>query len=235
MTPGCVLCRWKSSVTAPIDHVECGYRLTPLPLLCRLRGGSRGGPDGCRRRRRRRCQALSQPSRRDHETATFGTSTERTQETVGVTTMKAIVQDKYGSAHLLQLRDTATSAPRSLSPLSRSLSLAPPRSPRLPLPTGRSWAAFRTFARPAPTDGLRTPKNGIRGTDVDEAGEAVGSAGTIPAGPITSSARAAAPLPEYAAASEEGLAIKPANLTFEQAATFPMAGIGCPAGTPRPW
>ncbi len=38
--------------------------------------------------------------------AAIDTPTLQTQDTVGSSTMKAIVQDKYGSADVLQLRDT---------------------------------------------------------------------------------------------------------------------------------
>jgi NADPH:quinone reductase-like Zn-dependent oxidoreductase len=72
--------------------------------------------------------------------------------------------------------------------------------------------------------GLRTPKHGIRGTDVAGEVEAVGSAVTDfrPGDEVFGWCRGA--FAEYAAASDEGLALKPANLTFEQAAAVPMAG-----------
>src|ERR1035438_5294922 len=102
------------------------------------------------------------------QTATFDTSTERTQETVSVTTMKAIVQDKYGSAEVLQIRDTAKPAIGEHDVLVRVRAAAV---------NPADWAVMGGLpyiARPAPMYGLRTPKNGIRGTDVAGKGEAVG-------------------------------------------------------------
>jgi NADPH:quinone reductase-like Zn-dependent oxidoreductase len=73
--------------------------------------------------------------------------------------------------------------------------------------------------------GLRKPKNGVRGTDVAGLVEAVGSDVTrfhpgdeVFGWGIGSYA-------DYAAASEDGLALKPANLTFEEASAVPMAGL----------
>jgi len=152
------------------------------------------------------------------QTATFDTSTERTQDTVGVTTMKAIVQDKYGSADVLQLRDTAKPAIGEHDVLIRVRAAAV---------NPADWAIMGGvpyIARPAPMYGLRTPKNGIRGTDVAGQVEAVGSSVTRfrPGDEVFGWCRGA--FAEYAAASEDGLAVKPTDLTFEQAATVPMAG-----------
>ncbi|MFZ0919483.1 MAG: NAD(P)-dependent alcohol dehydrogenase [Candidatus Dormiibacterota bacterium] len=152
------------------------------------------------------------------QTATFDTSTERTQETVGVTTMNAIVQDKYGSPKVLQLRDTAKPAIGEHDVLVRVRAAAV---------NPADWAimgGLPYIARPAPMYGLRTPKNGIRGTDVAGQVEAVGFSVTRfrPGDEVFGWCRGA--FAEYASASEDGLALKPANLTFEQAATVPMAG-----------
>src|SRR5918998_70212 len=82
------------------------------------------------------------------------------------------------------------------------------------------------IARPA--YGLRKPKNAVRGTDVAGTVEAVGSS-------VTRFQRGekvfgwcgglGGAFAEYAAASEDALAPKPANLTFERAAAVPMAGL----------
>jgi len=152
------------------------------------------------------------------EAATFDTSTDRPQRSVGVTTMKAIVQDTYGSVDVLQLRDVATPAigEHDVLVLVRAAAVNP-----------ADWAimgGLPYIARPAPMYGLRTPKNPVRGTDVAGRVEAVGSAVTRfrPGDEVFGWCRGA--FAEYAAASEDGLAIKPADLTFEQAAAIPMAG-----------
>jgi NADPH:quinone reductase-like Zn-dependent oxidoreductase len=152
------------------------------------------------------------------KTATIDAPTELTQDTAGVTTMRAIVQDKYGSADVLQLRDTANPAIGEHDVLVRVRAAAV---------NPADWAimgGLPYIARPAPMYGLRTPKHGIRGTDVAGEVEAVGSAVTDfrPGDEVFGWCRGA--FAEYAAASDEGLALKPANLTFEQAAAVPMAG-----------
>lgn len=152
------------------------------------------------------------------ETATFDTSTDRPQRSVGVTTMKAIVQDTYGLVDVLQLRDVATPTigEHDVLVLVRAAAVNP-----------ADWAimgGLPYIARPAPMYGLRTPKNPVRGTDVAGRVEAVGSAVTRfrPGDEVFGWCRGA--FAEYAAAAEDGLAIKPADLTFEQAAAIPMAG-----------
>lgn len=152
------------------------------------------------------------------ETATFDTSTDRPQRSVGVTTMKAIVQDTYGLVDVLQLRDVATPTigEHDVLVLVRAVAVNP-----------ADWAimgGLPYIARPAPMYGLRTPKNPVRGTDVAGRVEAVGSAVTRfrPGDEVFGWCRGA--FAEYAAAAEDGLAIKPADLTFEQAAAIPMAG-----------
>jgi NADPH:quinone reductase-like Zn-dependent oxidoreductase len=72
---------------------------------------------------------------------------------------------------------------------------------------------------------LRRPKVGVRGTDVAGYVAAVGSGVTrFKLGDEVFGASTGS-YAEYAAASEDELAPKPANLTFEQAATVPMAGL----------
>jgi NADPH:quinone reductase-like Zn-dependent oxidoreductase len=79
-----------------------------------------------------------------------------------------------------------------------------------------------------PVYGLRKPKNAVRGTDVAGTVEAVGAGvrrfqpGEEVFGWCGGLGGAFA---EYASVSEEALAPKPANLTFEQAAAVPMAGL----------
>ena len=85
--------------------------------------------------------------------------------------------------------------------------------------------------------GLLKPKNTRMGADVAGRVEAVGGSvkqfklgdevfGDIAAGGSGSFA-------EYAAAPERLLALKPANLTFEEAAAVPFGGSHCPARSAR--
>jgi NADPH:quinone reductase-like Zn-dependent oxidoreductase len=73
--------------------------------------------------------------------------------------------------------------------------------------------------------GLRKPKETRLGRDVAGEVEAVGKNVTEfkPGDEVFGVCRGA--LAEYACASERGLAIKPANITFEQAASIPLAGL----------
>ena len=79
-----------------------------------------------------------------------------------------------------------------------------------------------------PVYGLRKPKNAVRGTDVAGTVEAVGTGvrrlqpGDEVFGWCGGLGGAFA---EYASVSEDALAPKPANLSFEQAAAVPMAGF----------
>ena len=76
-----------------------------------------------------------------------------------------------------------------------------------------------------PVYGLPRPKTRVRGTDVAGVVEAVGAGvtgfqtGDEVFGHCTGS------YAEYAAAAADALAPKPANLTFEEAAAVPMAGL----------
>ena len=76
-----------------------------------------------------------------------------------------------------------------------------------------------------PVYGLRRPNVGVRGTDVAGQVAAVGGSVTrfTPGDEVFGASTGA--YAEYAAASEDQLALKPSNLTFEQAATVPMAGL----------
>jgi NADPH:quinone reductase-like Zn-dependent oxidoreductase len=79
-----------------------------------------------------------------------------------------------------------------------------------------------------PVYGLRKPKNAVRGTDVAGTVEAVGAGVTRfrPGDEVFGwCGGLGGAFAEYASVSEEALAPKPANLTFEQAAAVPMAGL----------
>ncbi len=131
--------------------------------------------------------------------------------------MKALVQDEYGSAEVMELReiDKPELGDHDVLVRVRAAGVNP-----------ADWAVMRGLpyvARPA--YGLREPKNAVRGSDVAGYVEAVGTgvtrfrAGDEVFGWCTGS------FADYAAASEEALALKPANLSFEEAAAVPMAGL----------
>ena len=131
--------------------------------------------------------------------------------------MKAIVQDQYGSAEVLETRevDQPTIGANEVLIRVRAAGVNP-----------ADWAVMRGLPYIArPVYGLRKPKQAVRGTDVAGLVEAVGSDVTRfhPGDEVFGWSSGS--YADYAAASEEGLALKPANLTFEQASAVPMAGL----------
>ena len=132
--------------------------------------------------------------------------------------MQAIVQDRYGSAEVLELKEIERPAigERDVLVRVRAAGVNP-----------ADWALMNGFpyiARPAPLYGLRKPRNRVRGTDVAGQVEAVGSAVTRfrPGDEVFGSSIGS--YAEFASAPEETLALKPANLSFDEAAAVPMAG-----------
>ena len=137
--------------------------------------------------------------------------------------MKAIVCPKYGSPDVLQLQEVAKPAPREDEVLIRIHAASI---------NSRDWRFMRAnpfFIRLGPGGFLR-PKNKILGADVAGQVEAVGSKvkqfkpgdavfGYLP------SATGRGTFADYVCANENAIALKPANLTFEQAAAVPVAAI----------
>src|SRR5438128_1186651 len=136
-----------------------------------------------------------------------------------LTTMKAIVQNGYGSAELLELRviDRPTIAANEVLVRVRAAGVNP-----------ADWAIVGGLPYIArPIYGLGKPKNPVRGTDVAGEVEAVGASVTRfrPGDEVFGwSGHLGGAFAEYASVSEDALVPKPANLTFEQAAAIPMAG-----------
>ena len=133
--------------------------------------------------------------------------------------MKAIVQDTYGSPEVLELRDIDRPAVGDNEVLVRV---------RAAGVNPADWAIMRGLpyiARPTPWYGLRKPKNGVRGTDVAGQVAAVGTGVTRfrPGDAVFGWCNGA--FADFATAAEDALALKPANLTFEQSAAAPMAGL----------
>ena len=133
--------------------------------------------------------------------------------------MKAIVQDRYGSAEVLELRNIDSPKIGEREVLIRV------RAAGVNIADWAIMGGLPYIARPAPLYGLRTPSNGVRGTDVAGEIEAVGPGVTrFRAGDaVFGSCKGA--FAEYAVASDDKLALKPTNLTFEQAACVPLAGL----------
>src|ERR687897_74368 len=134
--------------------------------------------------------------------------------------MKAIVQDKYGSPEVLELRDIDKPAIGDDEVLVRI---------RAAGVNPADWAIMSGLPYIArPVYGLRKPKNAVRGTDVAGTIEAVGTGVTRlqPGDEVFGwCSGLGGAFAEYASVSEDALALKPANLSFEQAAAVPMAGL----------
>ena len=130
--------------------------------------------------------------------------------------MKAIVQDRYGSPDVLQLREVDRPAVGADDVLVRihasALNAYDWHSMR-----GDPYLARMSF-------GLRAPKSPIRGRDFAGRVEAVGEKVTRfhPGDEVFGEADGT--LAEYVAVPAEVVAPKPAGLTFEQAAAVPLAG-----------
>lgn len=137
--------------------------------------------------------------------------------------MKAIVCTKYGSPDVLQLQDIAKPAPKDDEVLIKIHAASI---------NSRDWRMMRAspfFIRLMP-GGFLQPQNKILGADVAGRVEAVGSKvrqfksgdevfGYLP------SATGRGTFAEYVCANENAITLKPANLTFEQAAAVPVAAL----------
>jgi NADPH:quinone reductase-like Zn-dependent oxidoreductase len=132
--------------------------------------------------------------------------------------MKAIVQDVYGSADVLELRDIARAEPSDGEVLIRVRAAGVDQGV-WHLMAGLPYMV-RLFGY-----GLKAPKVPVRGREVAGVVEAVGpgvsrfSAGDGVFGTCEGS------FAEYACAKEARLARKPAHLTFEESAAAPISGV----------
>jgi NADPH:quinone reductase-like Zn-dependent oxidoreductase len=137
--------------------------------------------------------------------------------------MKAIVCTKYGPPDVLQLQEVAKPAPEADEVLIKIHAASI---------NARDWRMMRAkpfFIRLVP-GGFLQPKNKILGGDVAGRVEAIGSNvkqfepgdevfGYLP------SATGRGTFAEYVCANENAITLKPANLTFEQAAAVPVAAL----------
>ena len=135
-----------------------------------------------------------------------------------MTTMKVIIQDRYGSADVLQLRDIEKPAMGVEDVLVR-VHAAGVHIGDWHLMSGEPYL-MRIMGF-----GFRAPKARVRGIDVAGTVEAVGQdvkqlqVGDEVFGTCDGS------FAEYASARQDMLALKPANLTFEQAAAVPTSAF----------
>jgi NADPH:quinone reductase-like Zn-dependent oxidoreductase len=141
------------------------------------------------------------------------------------TTMKAIVQDAYGSADVLQLADVDQPVPTDTEVLVQVHAAGLHRGDWHVM-TGLPYLIRLVV----PDLGLRKPKVRVRGMDVAGRVEAVGSNVTRfqPGDEVFGWCDGS--FAEYAAAPEDNLAAKPANLTFEQAAAVPTSAFAALQG-----
>ena len=132
--------------------------------------------------------------------------------------MKAIVQDTYGSADVLDFREVAKPSIGDHDVLVRVAAAGVDRG-AWHFMTGQPYL-MRILGF-----GLRAPNVPVPGTNLAGRVEAVGSAVTSfrVGDEVYGACRGA--WAELACASDEKLALKPGNLTFEQAAVVPYAGF----------
>jgi NADPH:quinone reductase-like Zn-dependent oxidoreductase len=132
--------------------------------------------------------------------------------------LKAITYHEYGSPDALEFEDVDAPVVKDDEVLVRvrAASVNP-----------RDWHFMRGvpyFMRAQA--GLRRPKSSLLGSDVAGQVEAAGTAVTRfhPGDEVFAHVQEGG-FAEYAAVPEESLGLKPANLTFEQAAAVPLAGL----------
>ena len=134
--------------------------------------------------------------------------------------MKAVVRETYGSPDVLRLEDVPLPTVRDGDVLVRVHAASA---------NAGDWHLLRGTPLPFRlVAGLRTPKFKVIGTDVSGTVEAVGRnvtrfrPGDEVFGELSRCGFGA--YAEFAAAPEHALALKPANLSFDEAATLPTAG-----------
>jgi NADPH:quinone reductase-like Zn-dependent oxidoreductase len=132
--------------------------------------------------------------------------------------MKAIVQDEYGSPDVLKLREVDKPAVNDDEVLVRvrAASVNP-----------ADWHYMRGVPYiMRPQSGLGKPKNAVLGRDISGEVEELGKSVTrFSAGDDVFANVEGGGFAEYASVSETILVLKPAILTFEQAAAVPLAAL----------
>jgi NADPH:quinone reductase-like Zn-dependent oxidoreductase len=133
-------------------------------------------------------------------------------------TMRAIVQHRYGGPEVLELREVPIPAPGADEVLInvRAASVNP-----------YDWHLMRAiphFVRL--TNGLTRPKNQIPGADYAGVVTAVGAGvSDLEVGDDVFGGTDSGTLAEFVAVARRNVVHKPANVTFDQAAAVPMGGI----------
>lgn len=133
--------------------------------------------------------------------------------------MKAIVHTQYGPPDVLQFKEVAKPTPADDEVLIKihAASVNPV-----------DWHLMRgkpLIARPT-MGGLLTPKRKVPGCDIAGRVEAVGShVKQFQPGDEVFGAKGGGGFAEYVCAAEDRLALKPANISFEDAAAVPVAAI----------
>jgi NADPH:quinone reductase-like Zn-dependent oxidoreductase len=133
--------------------------------------------------------------------------------------MKAIVYTRYGTPDVLQLKEVSKPVPADDEALIKLHAVSINRS---------DWEGLIGKPLYARIGGLRRPRRQILGSDIAGQVEAVGSKhkqfqpGDEVFGDVLNRLGGFA---EYLCARGRVMALKPANLTFEQASTIPQAGV----------
>ena len=136
--------------------------------------------------------------------------------------MKAIVYEKYGSADVLELKEIEKPTPKDNEVLVKVRAVSINAADRIML-SGKPFMVRLMIG------GLLKPKTTILGGDISGQVEAVGKnveqfqPGDEVFGDILGSGQGS--LAEYVSVPEKLLALKPANLSFEEASTIPIAGF----------
>src|SRR5215468_340142 len=133
--------------------------------------------------------------------------------------MKAIVQDVYGSADVLELRDIDRPA------IGADEVLVKVRAAGVDPGVWHLMTGLPYLVR-AMGFGLRKPKVAVRGRDLAGVVEAVGAHVTrLHPGDEVYGTCERGSFAEYTVAPQQRLALRPANLSFEQAAAVPIYGM----------
>jgi len=147
-------------------------------------------------------------------------------ETTTTSTMRAVVQDRYGPADVLELRTLARPAPGDGEVLVRV------RAAGLDRGVWHVMTGLPYLVRfVVPTMGPRRPKVPIRGMDLAGQVEAAGPGATrFRPGDAVFGWTESGSYAEYARVPEDQLVPMPANLSFEQAAAVPISGLAALQG-----
>ena len=133
--------------------------------------------------------------------------------------MKAIAYERFGSADVLELKDVCTPGVERDQVLVRVRAASPN-------PWDWHFMRGRPYIARLGGAGLSKPKKSVLGSDMAGEVEAVGNEVTrFKPGDQVFGFVGAGGFAEYVSAPEEVLALKPANLSFQQAATVPLAAL----------